>query len=137
CRPLPRAAVYVWHCDRGGEYSLYTDESQNYLRSVQATGARGVRKFARIFPGPHRRPRPRIPLQGDPPRAGPPQGHPQVPPAPGRDAYKADGYGESVRNLDDISLATDNVFGDGYSHQLATVTGNRKAGFVATLTIPV
>jgi protocatechuate 3,4-dioxygenase beta subunit len=144
CRPLPRAAVYVWHCDRGGEYSLYTDESQNYLRGVQPTDARGVVSFTSIYPGAYAGRWPHIhfevyPTVADATKASRKLATSQLalPEAACRDAYKADGYGESVRNLDGISLATDNVFGDGYSHQLATVTGNRKVGFVANLTIPV
>jgi hypothetical protein len=35
--PLAGAAVYVWHCDRDGRYSLYDPAiaSENYLRGVQ------------------------------------------------------------------------------------------------------
>lgn len=34
CAPLAGAAVYAWHCDREGKYSLYDDglENENYLR---------------------------------------------------------------------------------------------------------
>src|SRR5262245_23650633 len=38
CAPLAGATVYVWHCDRDGNYSLYSDAAanENYLRGVQA-----------------------------------------------------------------------------------------------------
>jgi hypothetical protein len=42
-----------------------------------------------------------------------------------------------VQNLSDISLASDNVFGDGSDSQLATITGTVHGGLVAALTIPV
>ncbi len=43
-----------------------------------------------------------------------------------------------MANLAQVSLETDNVFGDdGAAHQLATVTGDETLGFVATLTAPV
>ena len=32
---LAGAAVYLWHCDRDGGYSLYTVPEENYLRGVQ------------------------------------------------------------------------------------------------------
>ncbi len=34
CKPLTGAAVYVWHCDRDGNYSMYSQAAtdQNYLR---------------------------------------------------------------------------------------------------------
>lgn len=37
CSPLAGAAVYIWHCDREGRYSMYSDGAtdQNYLRGVQ------------------------------------------------------------------------------------------------------
>ena len=42
--PLSGAAVYVWHCDREGRYSLYSDGATdaNYLRGVQVSDADGV-----------------------------------------------------------------------------------------------
>ncbi len=35
------------------------------------------------------------------------------------------------------SLPTDNVFGDGYAAQLATVTGSASAGYTAKFAVPV
>src|SRR4029077_7749786 len=49
---LTGAAVYIWHCNREGLYSMYgegvTDE--NYLRGVQETDAKGQVTFTSIFP---------------------------------------------------------------------------------------
>ena len=51
CKPMTGAAVYVWHCDREGNYSMYQDASdQNYLRGVQEVDANGVATFTSIFP---------------------------------------------------------------------------------------
>src|SRR4051794_3043281 len=51
-KPLTDAAVYVWHCDREGRYSLYSDGAtdQNYLRGVQVADAEGTVRFTSIFP---------------------------------------------------------------------------------------
>ncbi|MGK5037658.1 hypothetical protein [Janthinobacterium sp. LB3P118] len=49
----------------------------------------------------------------------------------------ASGYTASVRNRAQISYATDNVFSDGTSLQMATATGNAGDGDVVTLTIDV
>ena len=48
CTPLSGAAVYLWHCDREGRYSLYSQgvEDQNYLRGVQEA-RRGRRSASR------------------------------------------------------------------------------------------
>ena len=51
--------------------------------------------------------------------------------------YATEGYEQSVTNLANSSLATDNVFSDGWSLQLATVTGDVTSGMTATLTVPV
>jgi protocatechuate 3,4-dioxygenase beta subunit len=46
------AAVYVWHCDRDGRYSLYSSgvEDENYLRGVQIVNTAGTVTFTSIFP---------------------------------------------------------------------------------------
>lgn len=49
----------------------------------------------------------------------------------------ASGYTSSMTNLNAITLASDNIFSDGYSTQMATVTGDLANGFAATLTIGV
>jgi hypothetical protein len=52
--------------------------------------------------------------------------------------YATSLYAGSASNLARTSLSADNVFGnDRAVHQLATVTGNAKEGFVANLTIGV
>ncbi|MET8042222.1 hypothetical protein ABZU25_15350 [Micromonospora sp. NPDC005215] len=45
-------AVYVWHCDRDGSYSMYSDgvTDQNYLRGVQIADAAGSVRFTSISP---------------------------------------------------------------------------------------
>jgi protocatechuate 3,4-dioxygenase beta subunit len=50
--PLPGAAVYLWHCDREGNYSLYSEAAaeENYLRGVQQADADGNLEFRTIFP---------------------------------------------------------------------------------------
>ena len=44
--------MYLWHCDREGRYSLYSQgvEDQNYLRGVQAAGDDGIVTFTSVFP---------------------------------------------------------------------------------------
>nr|WP_303711808.1 hypothetical protein [Kutzneria buriramensis]WKX10841.1 hypothetical protein Q4V64_26400 [Kutzneria buriramensis] len=51
--------------------------------------------------------------------------------------YATDGYSESVGNLSQLSLESDNIFSDGYEQQLATMTGSVEKGYTATLTVPV
>ena len=53
CEVLAGRAVYLWHCDRLGRYSLYSSgaANQNYLRGVQEADAAGRVTFTSIFPG--------------------------------------------------------------------------------------
>ena len=50
--PFAGVAVYVWHCDREGRYSMYSDgvTEENYLRGVQVADDDGKVRFTSIFP---------------------------------------------------------------------------------------
>jgi protocatechuate 3,4-dioxygenase beta subunit len=52
CRPFADSAVYLWNCNRDGDYSLYGRgiEHENYLRGVQFTDREGLVVFQTIFP---------------------------------------------------------------------------------------
>ena len=146
CAPLTRAAVYVWHCDRDGRYSLYSPGAtdQNYLRGVQATDANGTVSFTTIFPGCYSGRWPHIHFEvyasvADATGGGDLLVTSQlaIPEDACNEAYASDGYAESVTNLAQLSLETDNVFADGSDQQLATVTGSVAEGFVMRLVVPV
>jgi hypothetical protein len=52
--------------------------------------------------------------------------------------YATSGYEQSVQNLGQVSLQSDNVFGnDSAIHQIATMTGSVAAGYTEALTIGV
>jgi protocatechuate 3,4-dioxygenase beta subunit len=147
CRPLPDAAVYVWHCDREGRYSLYSDgaTNANYLRGVQASDHEGVVRFTSIFPACYPGRWPHVHLEvyrsvDDATSGGTPIATSQVaiPAATCEAAYATKGYEASVGNLAQLSLASDMVFGDdGGVHELATVTGSADSGYTIALTVPV
>jgi hypothetical protein len=52
-------------------------------------------------------------------------------------AYATAGYEASARNLPQITLASDNVFGDGATAQLPTMTGDVTNGYTAKLTVGI
>jgi len=144
---LAGAAVYLWHCDREGGYSLYSSglENENYLRGVQQVDASGSVTFTSIFPAAYsgRWPHVHFEVYSDVATAvvaGPIVKTSQLAlPKEVCDAvYATAGYEQSVRNMSETSLTSDNVFGDdGGIHQLATMTGSVGAGFAAALTIGV
>jgi protocatechuate 3,4-dioxygenase beta subunit len=141
---LPGATVYLWHCDRDGAYSLYDVADQNYLRGVQVADASGVVSFTSTFPAAYsgRWPHAHFEVYSD--LAAATNGDNAtvtsqlaLPQDACAAVYATDGYGASVRNLAQTSLASDMVFSDGYAAQLATVTGDVTSGMTATLTVGV
>jgi protocatechuate 3,4-dioxygenase beta subunit len=51
CKPTKGAAVEIWHCDAGGDYSGVQGDTGMFLRGVQRTDAKGVAIFRTIYPG--------------------------------------------------------------------------------------
>jgi protocatechuate 3,4-dioxygenase beta subunit len=147
CRAYAGAAVYLWHCDRDGAYSLYSPgvTSENYLRGVQAADGTGLVTFHSIFPGAYSGRWPHVHFEVYANLTGATSGRDKVatsqlalPQAICQTVYATDGYSASVGNLARTSLTSDMVFGDdGGVHQLATVTGSVASGLVANLTVPV
>jgi protocatechuate 3,4-dioxygenase beta subunit len=147
CAALAGVAVYLWHCDRDGNYSLYSQGTtgENYLRGVQAADSSGTVTFTSIFPAAYSGRWPHIHFEvykslSEATAAGKIVATSQValPEDVCNTVYATDGYSQSVRNMAQTSLTSDNVFGnDGGVHQLATVTGSASKGYVASLTVPV
>ena len=146
CASLAGYAIYLWHCDRDGLYSLYSSgvTAQNYLRGVQETDSSGALSFTTIFPGCYAGRMPHVHFEVYPSLARAASASNRIktsqftfPLATLNEVYTASGYTASVRNLAQISYATDNVFSDGTSLQMAGVTGNATEGYVVTLTIGV
>ena len=145
CTTLAGAAVYVWHCDRDGQYSLYTVTDQNYLRGVQEVGSDGVARFTSIFPACYAGRWPHIHFEVYPDLSA--ATDPAYTIATSQIAlpqdtcdlvYATTGYEQSVQNFSQISLATDGVFGDdGGVRELATASGSVNDGYTLALTVPV
>ncbi|RSM63924.1 intradiol ring-cleavage dioxygenase [Actinoplanes sp. ATCC 53533] len=142
------AAIYAWHCDRDGNYSLYSEgiTDQNYLRGIQETDSTGTATFTSIFPGCYAGRWPHIHFEvysslanattGDGPIVKTSQI--ALPEDASDTVYASDGYRRSVSNMSRISLGTDGVFGeDSAVTELATVSGGVAAGYKATLTISI
>jgi protocatechuate 3,4-dioxygenase beta subunit len=146
CAPLEGAAVYVWHCDRAGGYSLYSEgiTDQNYLRGVQEAGADGKVTFTAIFPAAYMGRWPHIHFEvyasvDDATGGGEPTVTTQLalPEDVCSAVYATEGYEQSVQNLAQTSLEGDMVFSDGADAQLAAVEGDVDSGYTATLTVAV
>ncbi|BBH67504.1 3,4-dioxygenase subunit beta [Actinoplanes sp. OR16] len=140
-------AVYVWHCDRSGGYSLYSDglTEENYLRGVQIADDSGKVKFTSIFPACYTGRWPHIhfevyPSEADITDSTKAIATSQV--ALPKDVcdvvFKESGYEASVSNLSQVTLDNDNVFGDdGGASQLGTATGDVSSGYAVFLSVGV
>lgn len=145
--PFTGVAVYAWHCNREGEYSMYSSglEDENYLRGVQIADDDGKVTFTSVFPGCYSGRWPHIHFEVYPDEASITDATNAIatsqlalPQASCDAVYATEGYESSVTNLARISLTTDNVFGeDGGESQLATMSGDVTGGYVATLNVGV
>jgi protocatechuate 3,4-dioxygenase beta subunit len=144
--PRSGAAVYVWHCDREGRYSGYSQgaESENYLRGVQPTDDNGVASFTSIYPACYagRWPHVHFEVYGsvdDATSGGAKLATSQI--ALTEDVsdtvYAESGYEQSQRNVSQVSLATDMVFRDGVELETPTVSGSVSDGYAIALKVGV
>lgn len=146
CAPLADHAVYLWHCDIDGEYSMYTGaaKGENYLRGVQATDADGNVTFESIFPACYSGRWPHIhfevyPSVEEASDAGNKLRTSQLalPEAACDAVFASAGYETSVKNFAQTSLDSDNVFRDGSDAQVGEVSGSVADGYVVTLMVAV
>ncbi len=144
--PLAGGAVYLWHCNRDGQYSLYSQPiaGENYLRGVQETDDKGQVKFTTILPACYDGRWPHIHFEVYPSLAKATNSANKIatsqmalPEDIVKVAYATAGYEQSVANLSKVTLAGDNVFGDGYDLQIPTVTGDPTKGYSLTFTCAV
>ena len=146
CSPLAGQAVYLWHCDRQGRYSLYSSgvANQNFLRGVQAADSNGQVTFTSIFPGCYAGRWPHLHFEVYQSLSAATSvanktatSQIALPKAACDQVYATAGYESSVANLSRVTLASDNVFSDGSALELATISGSVAGGLTASLTVAV
>ncbi|MCK9685532.1 intradiol ring-cleavage dioxygenase [Scleromatobacter humisilvae] len=145
CAVLSGYAIYVWHCDRDGEYSLYGVTDQNYLRGVQETDASGTVTFTTIFPACYSGRMPHIHIEVYRSETTATSYTNKLKTT--QLAFPVDvcetiystaaGYSQSVTNLAQISFATDMVFSDGTATEMSTVTGSVADGYTVSLQVGI
>ncbi len=147
CTPLGGYVVYIWNCTPDGQYSLYSQNivKEDYLRGAQVTDAGGLVTFQTIFPGCYAGRWPHIHFEVYENLAAATRGNVgqnvllvsqiAMPEAECRLVYADSRYGGSTRNLNQITLATDNVFSDGAKAQTPAMSGSVKAGYTASINV--
>ena len=145
--PFAAVAVYAWHCDQQGRYSMYSSgvQDETYLRGVQVADANGRVSFTSIFPGCYSGRWPHIHFEVYPTAADVTDSANAIatsqialPQSACEAVYGTNGYDGSTQNLAQVSLTSDMVFGDdGGALQIAALSGDAQQGYTATLTVRV
>lgn len=149
CAPLAGYAVYLWHCNATGQYSLYDLPGESYLRGVLVTDANGQVTFTTVFPGCYAGRWPHMHFEVFSSLATATGGRYAVltsqlamPAAACTTVFNGSSlYSASVRNFAAVSLASDGVFADNSAAQIAqqtpTMTGSVAAGYTASAVIGI
>ena len=144
CVPRPGAAVYVWHANRDGEYSVYNvgmnpgHSGDSFLRGVQIADDNGQLAFTTILPGryPGRASHIHFAVYSDGTFANRLLTSQFAFDDVAVEALyaSADGYASSVGGSQNDQ---DNIFADGVDEQILTVTGDSSTGVIGTIVVGI
>lgn len=147
CTPIANAAVYIWHCDKDGEYSGYSSsqngnhQGETFLRGIQVSDANGQVTFTTIYPGWYAGRITHI--------------HAQVylndnltviaaattqfafPQEVTTAVYNSSLYTAHGQNSSVTSFGADNVFSDGTAYQMLSISGDVASGYGAALNLGI
>lgn len=149
CAPMAGRAIYIWHCDAEGIYSLYGATDRNYCRGVGITDASGQARFTTVFPACYDGRWPHIHFEVFADETAASSGDNSLltsqfalPGDAAQAVYAAVPlYAASVANLGDVSLASDMVFSDNTAEQVVVqmiaLTGDVNTGFRGAATIGI
>ena len=144
--PLQGAAVYLWHCDSAGNYSLYSQgvTGENYLRGVQESDANGLVTFLSYYPACYSGRWPHIHYEVYPSLDSITSSSNKIATSQlaltdevNQAVYADSRYSDSSSNYARVSLATDNVFSDGTTNEIPTITGSVADGYTLAMNVPV
>jgi protocatechuate 3,4-dioxygenase beta subunit len=143
CTPVTNALVYVWHCDKDGLYSGYSQPGssaigETFCRGVQMTDSNGLARFATVYPGwyagrithVHFRVYLGNDLEATSQLAFPQEITTAV--------YNSSLYAARGQNTSVGSFSADNVFSDGVQYQMCAMRQNSQtSGYDAALTVGI
>jgi len=141
CEPITSASVYVWHCDKDGDYSGYSQMGtlgETFCRGIQDVDSDGVATFNTVFPGWYSGRITHIHFQvflysESVATATSQLAFPQeITKAVYNTALYTNGQNTSI-----TSFSSDGIFSDGVTYQLAVVTGDTESGYTATLQVGI
>ena len=147
CTPIAGAGIYIWHCDKDGIYSGYANSTNagstttTFLRGVQVTDANGQVTFTTIYPGWYAGRITHIHAQvylDDSLVQGTAVATTQFafPTAITTAVYGSSLYTKG-QNTSVTSFSADNVFSDGTSTEMLTISGDTTNGYAATMVVSI
>ncbi|MBB6051156.1 Ig-like domain-containing protein [Armatimonas rosea] len=146
CGVIKNAYIYIWHCDKDGTYSGYSSTQngnhlgETYCRGIQQTDSNGKVTFQTIYPGWYAGRITHVHFQvyltslSSTVTATSQFAFPQD---VTQTVYASSLYAAHGQNTSVTSFSADNVFSDGTTYQMATLTGSVAAGYTAKLVIGV
>jgi hypothetical protein len=138
--PVANATVEIWQCDGEGHYFEYAQQAYDgrgltYLRGGQVTDSNGQVTFVTIYPGWCSGRATHIHVEVHVNGRSVKTTHIAFPEDVTGAVYSTGVYAAKGQNT--TTNARDNVFSDGTSTEMATLTGNTAAGYTATLRIGI
>lgn len=145
CAPITNASVYLWHCDKDGVYSGYSQPSintvgQTFLRGIWPVDANGEVTFTTIYPGWYSGRITHIHFQvylNGSTSVATVTSQIAFPQEITQAVYNSALYAAHGQNTSVTSFSQDNIFSDGTTYQMATLNGDTTNGYTATLTVGI
>jgi len=134
CAPVANATVEVWHCDHQGGYSEYTT-SGTAMRGLQKTDATGKATFTTVYPGWYQGRATHVHLEVFVNGSSVKTTQLAFPEDVTAAVYAQGVY--ASRGQNPTTNARDGIFADGYTSELATMSGSAASGLTASLQIGI
>jgi protocatechuate 3,4-dioxygenase beta subunit len=144
CTPIEGARVDIWHCDKDGYYSEYSEPGylgtkdytgQTFLRGIQLTDANGQVKFTTIYPGWYTGRVTHIHVEIFINSVLKSTTQVAFSDSINTAVYKTSLY--SAHGQNSLTNSSDQVFSDSYNSELVTLTGDTTNGYAATFQVGV
>src|SRR5688572_6324111 len=136
CAPVTNASVEIWHCDAAGGYSEYGNlTSSTWLRGIQPVDAGGVARFTTIYPGWYAGRATHIHIEVFVNNRSVKTSQIAFPEEINSAVYATGVYASKGQNP--TKNDRDGIFSDGFTSELATLTGNTVSGYTATFQVGI
>jgi len=144
CAAISGARVDIWHCDKDGYYSEYSEPGylgtqdntgKTFLRGIQLTDTNGQVKFTTIYPGWYTGRVTHIHVEIFINSVLKATTQVAFPDSLNTTVYATSLY--STHGQNSITNTNDQVFSDSYSSELVTITGDTTNGYAATFQVGV